>query len=528
MPYTAIDGAEERIASRVMDFGGKHYDLEHPAWGLVWDNVADDGPAINDALDWIGTRGGGVVTLPEGTGRIATGLVMRYNYLRLMGRGGRTVFNYDPAGDGSAIKIAAASGPIAYCHVHDMRIITPANALAKTVLEMVDTSQCSVFDTYTSEGNWDSPGGMFLKTRGREFTRIGPNITFAGERFWVMSPNPNSPQIGCDHATIYGPLWLIGRGPVQNAALTARACIEKEPGTPFTSFNTVGVVSVNRFSQLYNHRSTDGVTTDVGYSANLNFVGWRREQSANTVGNELYTIDINGTGGVGALVRGFVADNLHLGGATVTGPAKGIRLAGVVGGSMRNVYYEGETTALELGGACDDISWQEFFTNQAAATLTNSGSLIERETAWASTSGGGMPVRGHYIAPASVSGDNTSAELQKPPSEDGVFGWRRKITDLAEAGKFRLPAAAMGTRKVMLMQIVLWKADGTTYYGQYLFGNTGGGSLVRVLTGSDAAFVTGAPGAGQFGVSIAGVSRTEMENKIGETVNGFYEFRFIL
>lgn len=453
MPYTSIAGAEERLTGRFLDFGGEHYDLEHPAWGMVWDNVTDDGPAINSALDWIGTRGGGVVTLPEGTGRIRTGIEMKHYYLRLKGRGGRTVFNYDPVASGTAIKMAAASGPIGYCHVHDMRIITPANSLSKWFLEMVDISQCAVYDMYCTEGNWDSPGGGFLKTKGREFIRVGPNITFAGEQFWKMEPNPNYALIGCDHAIMLGPQWLIGRGPTQNALLTNRACIEKMPGCPITSFNSVGVISVNRFSQIYKHKSTDGVTSDTSYSANLNFIGWRREQvPSQMAGAELYSFEFDGSA---AYIRGLVLDNLHLGAhPSVGGGAKGIKLLGVTQGSMRNVFYDGLLAALEIAEVCDDISWTEFFSNGLGSHLNVSGDLLERfsDRTYANNSGG-MPNRGHYVLRAPAVG-LTVEERQPPPRYGGgVFSAKLKVS-IAAGGSHYLPVNTAGTRKVMEIRFI--------------------------------------------------------------------------
>lgn len=521
MSQGGIWGSDASPVGRFLEFGGGKYDLEHPSWDLSWDNAADDGPAINSALDWIGEHGGGIVTLPEGTGRIATGLLLRHPYLRLVGRAGQSVFNFDPAGPGSAIKIAAAvSGrQIAYCHVSDIRLTSPANGIAKTFLELVDSSQCAVYDMYCPEGNWDSPGGMFLRTRGREFTRIGPNITFAGERFWVMSANPNHGNIGCDHSTMYGPLWLIGRGSAQNAALANRPCIEKQPGCPFTSFNTVGVISVNRFSQLYLHRSRDGTTTDASYSANLNFIGFRREQSPLAAGAEQFTMEIDGGG---AYIRGLVIDNMHFGGHPSTGAAKGIKLSGVVGGSLRNVFYEGVTTALEIGGGCDDIGWSEFFTNSPGAALVNSGGLLEQHSV-RSAQGPAMPVRGHYIQKATVYGDNTPEEIQSPPSQDGVFGMTRKITALRNGGSFRLPVQISGVRTALLLEVVLYTPSDTIERGLWSFNRRGVATLIQGTRN----MVAGNPGAGQFGVSLAGEFRTTMQNNMGVTVSGWYRFDFV-
>lgn len=521
LAHAGIDGSDTRSAGRFLEFGGGKYDLEHPSWDLSWDNAADDGPAINSALEWIGERGGGIVTLPEGTGRIATGILMRHSYLRLQGRAGQSVFNFDPPKASSAVRIGAADGsrPIAYCHVSDMRLTSPANGIAKTFLELVDSSQCAVYDMYCPEENWDSPGGMFLRTRGREFTRIGPNITFAGERFWVMSPNPNHANLGCDHAIMYGPLWLIGRGTAQNAVLRNRPCIEKEPGCPFTSFNTVGVTSINRFSQMYRHTSTGGGKTDASYSANLNFIGFRREQSPLAAGAEQFTMEVDGSG---AYIRGLVIDNMHFGGHPSTGAAKGIKLVGVIGGSMRNVFYEGVTTALEIGGACDDIGWTEFFTNAPSAALVNSGGLLEQYSV-RSVLGPAMPVRGHYLATATVYGDNTAEEIQRPPSQDGVFGMTRKITDLRSGGTFRLPVQISGVRKALLLEVVLYTPAGEVERGLWSFNLRGAAKLIE----GTSSMTAGAPVRGEFGVATAGEFRTTMQNNMGVTVSGWYRFDFV-
>lgn len=528
MPYTPIAGAEERLTGRFLDFGGRHYDLEHPSWGIIWDNAADDGPAINAALDWIGTRGGGIVTLPEGTGRVATGIEMKHFYLRLMGRGGRTVLNYDPASSGSAIKIAAASGPIAYCHVNDFRIITPANAIAKNFLEIVDGSQCAVQDIYCPEGNWDSPGGRFLLTKGREFLRIGPNITFAGEQFWRMDPNPNTVYIGCDHTTIYGPLWLVGRGSAQNAMLTNRPCVEKMPGAPITSFNTVGIVSVNRFSQLWKHKSTDGITTDAGQSYNVNLVGWRREQVPADNNTSLYTIEMDGSG---QYLYGLTLDNLHLGANVADGAStKGIKMIGMRNVSMRNIFYNGSDCGVEIGGSCDDVSWQEFFSNQLGAHVLNPGGLLERYSHKAAINiSSSIPNRAFYVQWASPNGDNTIDEVQPPSVEGGGVGTAKLKVSIAAGAEYRFPVTAIGQKKVMEVRFLGYGATtGDVYRAVWTdkFGTpdaTDGhtqmvGNLGNVAIGNTAS---------KLCYRHWNNSRSFLQNNTTETINGFVEFDII-
>jgi len=129
----------------------------------------------------------------------------------------------------------------------------------------------------------------------------------------------------------------------------------------------------------------------------------------------------------------------------------------------------------------------------------------------------------HYIAPASPAGDNTVEEVQPPPSEDGVLGWKRKITALPSGGTFRLPVQISGARKALLLEIVLYTPSDTIERGLWSFNRRGAATLIQ----GTPSMVAGDPAAGQFGVSLAGEFRTTMKNNMGVTVSGWYRFDFV-
>ena len=66
MPVVPVTGASEYIPARHLDNGMLVYHALHPDYGIAWDNVTDDGPALQDLMDHVGALGGGRIVLPDG------------------------------------------------------------------------------------------------------------------------------------------------------------------------------------------------------------------------------------------------------------------------------------------------------------------------------------------------------------------------------------------------------------------------------------------------------------------------------
>ncbi len=254
----------------------------HPANGLVWDNIVDDGPKLQALVDLVGKQGGGRILLPSGTGRLRNSIRLGHDDVVIQYADGcRT--NFDPPAAATLwhLEHYSAGGTLSRCGVTGAHLTSPNNVVPKTGFDLVNTSDCFVDHVTCTEGNWDSPGGIGFRFRGREFTRFGPDVTMACERPIVFDANPHNASISCDHFSWYSPCWLIGRGMAQNANLSDRPCVTKNPGCVVTSMNVFGVVSLNRGSQGIRWRSSGaGFPSDPQSSIGVNLSGFRREQGA--------------------------------------------------------------------------------------------------------------------------------------------------------------------------------------------------------------------------------------------------------
>jgi len=78
--------------------------ITHPRWGAVGDGAGNDAPAINAALSWLGTNGGGVCLIPELSFR-CTGTLSVPSNVELRGYGEKSVleFTWDLSSGGQHI-----------------------------------------------------------------------------------------------------------------------------------------------------------------------------------------------------------------------------------------------------------------------------------------------------------------------------------------------------------------------------------------------------------------------------------------
>jgi hypothetical protein len=523
VPIVSVPGASELISGRHLDNGMLVYHAYHPNYGLAWDNVTDDGPALQEMLDHVGTKGGGRIVLPEGTGRLATGVVLRHDDLVIEFLPS-TVVNFDPPRPATlfTLRFSTDAHTVARCGIRNPRIYTKNNNIAKTAFDFVDTSSCWVEGLYCPEGNWDGHLSVIFRLRGREFTRIGPNIVAAAERIFVFDPNPVNQSIGCDHFVGYGPMQLIGRGKAQNPPHADSPVITKNAGCPVTSMQWHGIISLNRGSQGIRWRSTDGKLTDSSQSFDVDFSNFRREQSPNAVGAEQYAIDIDGGG---QPVYNLSLGNWIIGGAAGYSPSKGIRLVGCHSPNLGPIFYDGALAALEIGAGCEDVRWESFATTNTASLL-NSGDLLERHTSVNSYGSNGVyfPTTGHYVRRVAAPAGYTASEQQGPDSEGGVRHGRVAFASLATGAEARLPVSTQrGTSRLMRIRVVAHDtASPDTIYEGELILTPGGFKLVRGSAGFDAA-----ASAGHLGGRFTNEFRSALYNNTGHTLSGFYAFEFV-
>lgn len=270
LEYRSIFAAVKRALGTL----GVFVSVKDPRFMATGDGSSDDRAAIQAAIDYVSSLGGGTVFFPAGSYKVASGLTLTASGVHLLGAGRLgTKLKFAPTANGTLLKVANGASMVRSWSLRDITLYSDDATFTKTALEIIDAGEYDVTDVEIAgsvvvgiTSFWSGANSIGIYIKGREWGKFS-NVWSVADRPLLIGVNPNN-SIDIDHHEF--DVQAIANG---------NPCVEVLSNVDLSNVEFRGGAWV-----LGTHGFYWVDTATVANSAQLSFKNVRREQSTSAAG----------------------------------------------------------------------------------------------------------------------------------------------------------------------------------------------------------------------------------------------------